>query len=283
MKKLILIAAMAQLVLLAGCRKDLIDYLSGGSGSKKYDVSFRIGGLNHTIGESNVGFQTEPVKNYITQLTIIVYEAQSGAEVIRKTQSATDLDFGQVTFQLPPANYRFIAAGSNTPFGINLFYQTPTTVPVTLPYSEAYMQYLQADWAEGEKRYKTTDTFLAKTTTKITGNKTIDMIMKRIIGQVEISFSDAPTFALELFRESTAFLFDSESPTLGVVFRPHFEVNTTTNGPLKLNILKTTDSIFVDIYRIGVIPRTIKIPVRKNKITKVTGKVLTEEYTITIQ
>jgi hypothetical protein len=283
MRKLILIAAISQLILLTGCKGDLLDYLGGGSNNKKYTVNFRIGGLNHNVGEPNVGFQTEPIKNYITQLSIIVYDVKSGAEVARKIQSSTDLDFGQITFSLPSSNYHFVAAGSNTPFGINLFYQTPTTPPVNLPYGEAYMQYSYPTPYEGEKTYKTTDTFIAKVTSNITTNKSLDMIMQRVIGRIEVSFTDAPIFRAELRAESTAITFDSLTSLYGITRRPTFEVNTAVDGPFKLNILTTHTPMWLDIKPPSVISRPVFIPVEKNKTTKVTGNLLTEEYTIVIQ
>ncbi|WP_230143132.1 MULTISPECIES: hypothetical protein [unclassified Pedobacter] len=283
MRKLFLLLALSQLILLMSCKMDLIDLINNGPNQKKYTVNFRIGGLNHTVGEPNVGFQNEPIKNYITQLSIIVYDAGSGEEVARQTQSSTDLNFGQIAFNLPSTNYIFVAAGSNTPFGINLFYQTPATVPVKLQIAQAYMQYLYPDPYEGEKNYRTTDTFLAKDTVSITGNKTVDLMMQRVIGEVEISFSDVHVFIAELFRESTAISFDTYNPFNGVTKRPHFQVNTAANGPFKLKLLTTGRTLFIDIDPPGSLPIPVFIPIERNKTTKVSGNVLSGEINITIQ
>jgi hypothetical protein len=283
MKKLFLFWASWQLILLMSCKMDLIDFIGNGSNQKKYTVNFRIGGLNHNIGEPNVGFQNEPIKNYITQLSIIVYDVSSGEEVARQTQSSTDLNFGQITFNLPSTNYIFVAAGSNTPFGINLFYQTPATTPVKRQIAQAYMQYLYPEPFEGEKNYRTTDTFLAKDTVSITGNKTVDLMMQRVIGQVEISFSDVHTFNAELFGESTAISFDTYNPFNGVTRRPTFQVNTSANGPFKLKLLTTGRTLFIDIDPPGSLPIPVFIPIERNKTTKVSGNILSGEINITVQ
>lgn len=262
---------------------DLIDFINNSSTQKKYTINFRIGGLNHNVGETNSGFQNEPIKNYITQLSIIAYDVVSGEEVARQTQMSTDLNFGQITFNLPPTNYIFVAAGSNTPFGINLFYQTPATTPVKLQIAQAYVQYLFPGPEEGEKTYKTTDTFLAKDTVKITGNKTVDLIMQRVIGEVEISFSDTQAYNAELFSESTAISFDTYNPFNGVTRRPHFQVNTLSNGPFKLKLLTTGRSVIIDIDPPGVLPIPVSIPVERNKTTKVSGNVLSGQINITVQ
>jgi hypothetical protein len=283
MRKLILIAAISQLILLAGCRKDLIDYFNGGSNNKKYTVNFRIGGLNHNVGEPNVGFQTEPIQNYITQLGIIVYDVSTGAEVARQLQSAGDVNYGQISFSLPARNYNFVAVGSNTVFNLNRFYESPGVAPLTLPYTDAYMQWSYELPYEGEKNYRTTDTFMAKATSNITGNKTVDLIMQRQIGAIEVSFTDAPQFIAELRGEMTALKFDSGIPEFGLTRRPFFTTNTTTNGPLKLKILATNGTLWLDVDPPGVNPIAVTIPVQKNKTTKVTGSLLTEQFTFTFQ
>jgi|GEM_PF-700840 len=283
MKKIIFLLLLSQLVWVTGCRKDLIDYFGGTHGNKKYTVNFRLGGLNHNVGEPNVGFQTEPLQNYIKYLSIIVYDVATGAEVARQVQASTDVNYGQISFSLPANNYHFVAAGSNTRFRLNRFYELPDTPPLTLPYAEAYMQWAYDLPYEGEKTYLTTDTYVAKTTSNITGNITVDLMMQRQNGAIEVSFTDAPQFIAELRGEMTAVKFDSGLPLNGVTLRPHIPVNTATDGPLKLKILATNGTFWIDADPPGAYPIAVTIPVQKNKVTKVTGNLLTEQFTFTIQ
>ncbi|WP_421941083.1 FimB/Mfa2 family fimbrial subunit [Pedobacter sp.] len=283
MKKLVYVLLLSQLVWVTGCRKDLIDYFGGAHGNKKYTVNFRLGGLNHNVGEPNVGFQPEPLQNYIGQLSIIAYSIASGEEVARQTQLSSDPNFGQIAFSLPQGNYSFVAAGSKTPFGINRFYQTAATPDIKLQESQAFMQYLFNGPSEGDKNYITSDTFLAKDTVNITANKTVDMMMQRIIGAIEVSFNDTPTFNAELRGEMTGYPFNSGIPFGGVVVRPHFYVNTAANGPLKLLILATAGTLWLDIDPPMTNAIRVVIPVQKNKTTKVSGNIYSNQLTFTFQ
>ena len=283
MKKIIFLLLLSQLVWVTGCRKDLIDYFAGAHGNKKYTVNFRIGGLNHNIGEPNVGYQTEPLQNYIKYLSIIVYDVKTGAEVARQIQKDTDVNFGQIAFSLPANNYHFVAAGSNTLFRINRFYELPETPPLQLPYAEAYMQWAYEDPSEGEKRYRTTDTFIANATSNITANQTLDMIMQRQIGKVEVTFNDTPQFRVELHQEATAITFASKTTMHGVVFRPQFQVNTGINGPFRLDILASGGNIWLEVTPPGRLPIDVFVPIQKNKTTKVTGNIYTNELQFSFQ
>jgi len=281
MKKFIVMMSVA-LIMLSACRKDLIEPIDP---NKKSKVSFKIGGLNHTVGQLNVGFPTEPIKNFISQLTIIAYDAQTGAEVMRETQLETSLSFGQISFQLPKGTYNFVAVGSNTLFGINQFYEGDKDKPVMLSYAEANFQYWQSSFSFQDRYYKTSDTFLTKKTgVVVNGDQQLDMIMQRIVGILDIVITDLPAFRIDLQNDYAAFRFDA-GQAFGVMENDFGSgLKNSVDGRVSYYILRTDIPVTFEV-RAGGVPREftyISATVYKNKRTTITGKALTGEYVSTV-
>jgi hypothetical protein len=280
MKTFISILSLTCLITLNGCEKEIIDRIKG-HGKKKYQVDFRFGGLNHTVGEPNNGFQTEPLKNYISQLSVVVYNKETGNEVARQTKFSTQSTFADIKFELPVGNYQFVAAGSKTPFAINQFRLQDTLTPVFLPYSEANMQYWQNTFTESQRLYKTSDTFLAQVEANITSNKTLEMIMQRIVGKLEVRISDLTNYQVEVYIESTAVMFAS-GRTFGRVQNNTFPRISNLDGPVDILLLNTSSPVDVELLGAGT-PRRVSVPIYKNKITVLEGNMITEKFTITVK
>jgi hypothetical protein len=281
MKKLFLLLALVQFVMICSCRK-ILDGHGGQPGDITHEVTFQFSGLNHTVGQPNVGMQAEPLQNYITQLSVIAYNAKTGSEVKRLTQFASQSDFGKVIFKLDPAQYNFIAVGSQSAFGINQFYK-PDTIPVYLPYTQATIEYLQDGPDPYWRHYETSDTFLSRKAVNINNNQTVEMVMERIVGKLEFEVNDAPNFKVsEIYDEKTAFKVSADS-LLHRVKNYSFPEYTAVDGKISLYILNTTGTLAIE-SGVWLHPLYIQdIRVYKNKTTLVKAKVLTGEYTITVQ
>jgi len=281
MKKPVVLIILIQVVMICSCRK-ILDGHGGQPGGTVHEVTFRFSGLNHIVGQPNVGMQTEPLKNYITQLSVIAYNAKTGKEVKRLTQFSSQLDFGQVKFNLDPGEYNFIAAGSQSAFGINQFYKLDT-VPVYLPYTQATIEYIQDGPDPYWRHYETSDTFLSRKTVSINNNQTVEMVMERIVGKLEFEVNDAPDFKVsEIYDEKTAFKVSADS-LLHRVKTYSFPEYIAVNGKISLYMLNTTGNLAIE-SGVWLHPLYIQdIRVYKNKTTLVKAKVLTGEYTITVQ
>lgn len=280
MKTLIIFVSLVVLTTLSGCEQAFLD-LHEGHGKKTYLVDFRFGGYNHTVGEPNTGFQTEPLKNYVSQLSVIVYSMETGNEVARQTQLSTQSNFGDIEFELPKGNYRFVAASSQTPFGINQFRLQDTLSPVMLPYQEANMQYWQKSYSEANRTYQTTDTFLAQVDANISSDKTLDMIMQRIIGKLEVRISDLTDYQVEIYSEQTAVMFASGS-AFGRVQNYTFPRLSNLDGPIDILLLNTSSPVIVQLLGAGT-PRHVYVPIHKNQITVLEGKMITQEFNISVK
>ncbi|QIL41661.1 FimB/Mfa2 family fimbrial subunit [Pedobacter sp. HDW13] len=261
-------------VMLSGCMKD--------HGSvetiKNSIVTFKIGGLSHEVGQTNTGFQTEPMAAFIRQLTVIAYNTQTGAEVTRKTQLATSAAFGQVSFELPNGTYNFVAVGSQGEFGINQFYEGDKDKPVFLPYAEANFQYWQPSWSFQDKYYKTSDTFFAKMVgTAINKNQMVEIIMERIVGLLNVIVTDLPVYSIDLTSEYSGFKFDTAVPysTIENDFASGWK--QSKNGPISYYILKNQTPVRVHIGAGG--ERSIAVTVPKNKRTTVSIQSATMAFT----
>jgi hypothetical protein len=281
MKKLLLLLAISQVMVICSCRK-ILEGHGGQPGGTTHQVTFRFSGLNHAVGQPNVGMQTDPLQNYITQLSVIAYNATTGSEVKRLTQFSSQSDFGQVVFNLDPAQYNFVAVGSQSAFGINQFYKLDT-IPVYLPYGQATIEYIQDGPDPYWRHYETGDTFLSRKAVNINDNQTVEMVMERIVGKLEFEVNDAPDFRLsEIYDEKTAFKVSADS-LLHRVKNYSFPEYTAVNGKISLYILNTTGTLAIE-SGVWLHPLYIQdIRVYKNKTTLVKAKVLTGEYTITVQ
>lgn len=283
MKKIILTLAVTFSVMFSACRKDLIEYIDS---HKKNTVNFRIGGLNHNVGEPNIGFPTEPIKNFISQLTILAYDSQTGTEIMRETQFATNPGFGQIGFNLPKGTYNFVAIGSKTEFGINQFYEGDKDKPVMLPFNEANFQYWQISQSFLDRHYKTDDTFLiTKLNNVVNGNQTVDLIMERIVGVLDISVDDVADFEVDLKNDYTAYRFNAKTPFAAMENDFSTGFKKSVNGSIRYYILRTgaTGPLSFTIKGGGSGEKSVSPIVFNNKRTVVTGKLLTGEFNITVQ
>jgi hypothetical protein len=261
-------------VMPSACMKDLgpIETI------KDRKVAFKIGGLNHQVGQANVGFPTDPIGSFIKQLTIIAYNSQTGAEVKRETQLSTSSGFGQISFELPDGTYSFVAIGSQHEFGINQFFEADKDKPVFLPYAEANFQYWQASFSFLDKEYKTADTFFAKRTgVVINKNQTLKMMMERIVGLLNVIVTDLPTYSIDLTSEFSGFRFDTAIPYSTIENDFASGLKYSKDGPISYYILKNQTPVRVHIGAGG--ERSISVTVPKNKRTTVTIQSATMTYT----
>lgn len=63
MKKLSVLLLVILVLSISACKK-FFDISGGQPVGLSHKVSFRFSGLNHNVGEANLGMQTEPLKNY---------------------------------------------------------------------------------------------------------------------------------------------------------------------------------------------------------------------------
>lgn len=94
MKKLFILLALTQIIIICSCRK-ILEGHGGQPGGTTHQITFQFSGLNHTVGQPNVGMQPEPLQNYISQLSVIAYNAKTGSEVKRLTQFSTQSEIGR--------------------------------------------------------------------------------------------------------------------------------------------------------------------------------------------
>lgn len=263
-------------VMLSACVKDFGGHVES---VKKSKIAFKIGGLNHNVGEPNVGFPTEPIKNFIAQLTIIAYNPADGAEITRQTQLASSPTFGQITFDLPNGTYNFVAIGSNTEFGINQFYDADKDKPVYLPYTEANFQYWQPTQFFLDKFYKTSDTFFAKKVgVTVNNNQTMEMIMERVVGLLNVVVTDLPTYIIDLQNDYTAFKIDTELSYNPMENDFGSAIRKSQDGPISYYIIRTHVPVTVRI-RYGSTEKYVQVSVPKNKRTTITGQFATMNFT----
>lgn len=249
---------------------------------RNYKIDFKIGGLNHTVGEANVGFPTEPIQNFIQQLSIVAYNTQTGAEVARQTQLPGAPNFGQISFELPTGTYNFVAIGSQTEFGISQFYEADKNSPVYAAYAQANFQYWQPSFSSLDKRYKTSDTFFAKQTgVSITKNQTLEVMMERIVGLLNVIVTDRSDYSIEITSEFSGFRFDTAVPFSTIENDFSSAVKHSKDGPISFYILKNQTPVNLHLG-VGAEP-TFQILVAKNKRTTVRVQWETKTYSTTVE
>jgi hypothetical protein len=271
MTKFFLLLSVSCIVLLTGCRKSNFDE-GPDSNAEKFKVSFSAGTSGKEMDFKGVQQLSVPVTGLINQLTFMVYDAQSKAEVYRSTQFANTPQFGQINFELPLGEYEFVAVGSKTEFGINKFFRN-NDVPLVLPFGEANMQYWQPSFTMSDKHYKTDDTFFMKQHVVISSNQSISLVMQRIIGRIEVIVEDSPNFTVGVENEATGYLFESET-SFGNIDHHQYTVANVNGGSVVINILRTHSPLRLDIAYGDAIGQweTVSVPVYKNKRTVVRGK-----------
>jgi hypothetical protein len=278
MKK-IMLTMCAVAIMLSACIKNLGGHVES---VKKNKIGFKIGGVNHNVGEANVGFPTEPLKNFIAQLTIIVYNTEDGIEVIRQTQLSTSSTFGQISFELPNGTYNFVVIGSNTEFGINQFYDADKDKPVYLPYAEANFQYWQPTQFFLDKYYKTSDTFFAKKVgVAVSNNQTLEMIMERIVGLLTVVVTDVPTYTVDLQNDYTAYKIDTQTSYNPMENDFGSGLKYSKDGPISYYIIRTHVPVGLRI-RYGT-EKYIEVNVPKNKKTTLSIQFSTMAFTTVVE
>jgi hypothetical protein len=279
MKK-IMLTMCAVAIMLSACIKNLGGHVES---VKKNKIGFKIGGVNHSVGEANVGFPTEPLKNFIAQLTIIVYNTEDGIEVIRQTQLSTSSTFGQISFELPNGTYNFVVIGSNTEFGINQFYDADKDKPVYLPYAEANFQYWQPTQFFLDKFYKTSDTFFAKKVgVAVNNNQTLEIIMERIVGLLNVVVTDLPTYIADLQNDYTAYKIDTQTSYNPMENDFGSALRYSKDGPISYYIIRTHVPVGLRI-RYGSTEKYIEVNVPKNKKTTLSIQFSTMAFTTVVE
>ncbi|CAH0171065.1 hypothetical protein SRABI27_01018 [Pedobacter sp. Bi27] len=275
MKKMMLTIGVVA-VMLSSCIKGLGGQVES---MKKNKIGFKLGGVNHNVGEPNVGFPTEPLKNFIAQLTIIAYNTAGGTEVARQTQLATSSTFGQINFELPNGTYNFVAIGSNSEFGINQFYDADKDKPVYLPYAEANFQYWQPTQFFLDKFYKTSDTFFAKRVgIAVNSDQTIEVIMERIVGLLNVVVTDLPNYIIDLQNDYTAYRIETQISYNAMENDFGSALKYSKDGPISYYIIRTHVPVGIRI-RNGSTEKYVEVSVPKNKRTTLTGQFATMNFT----
>ncbi len=242
------------------------------SNEKKIKLDFSVDRAVSTT-DGQVGSQILPLKNLITQLTFVIFEGQTGAEVARQTQFSTDPNFGQLSFGLPVAQYQVVAIGSKSEFGINKFFRDNDT-PVILPLQEANMQYWQPSFTMGDKQYKTDDTFFARQLITVQDPQQISMELQRIVGKLEVIVDDLENFTVDVDNEATGYMFSSES-SFGNIDNDQYRISNA-DGPISIYILRTDKPLTIEISYGNAVSqkRRMNVPIYKNKRTIVRGKMI---------
>lgn len=270
MRKLTLMIA-ACLVLSSSCSKKAMEDIPG-SNEKKIKLVVSVDRASSTLGDQ-VSNSSVPLNNLITQLTFVVFEAQVNTEVARQTQFSTDPQFGQLSFELPAAQYKVVAIGSKSEFGINKFFRN-NDIPVILPFEEANMQYWQPNFTMADKHYKTDDTFFARQLVTVGVPQHITMELQRIVGKLEVIVEDLENFTVDVNNEATGYMFNSES-SFGTIDNDQYRVNSA-DGPISIYILRTDKPLNIEISYGNAVSqkKTMDVPIYKNKQTIVKGKML---------
>lgn len=259
---------MFSVLAIVSCKKNINEHPE--DGGKKQTVKFMVKGANDDLGalgaEANV-----PLKNLISQLTIVVYQSFTGQEYTRVTQLATDPNFGELSLDLPLNTYNFVAIGSRSLFGINQFYQGATNT-VILPFKDGNMQYWQPNQSPSEKLYKTDDTFVATIMNTINANQTINLNMDRVVGKLEVIVEDVANYEVDVNNEAIGYLFAAKT-SFGSIENDFGYIVNNTKGPISIYILRTDKPLEIEVSGGGK-RRSLSVPVYKNKRTVVKGKLL---------
>lgn len=271
MKKLSLFMA-ACLVLSLSCSKKAIEE-SPASNGKKFKLNVSVDRSTSVLGDPTTTASV-PLSSQITQLTFVIYENQVNTEVARQTQFSTDPQFGQLSFDLPAAEYKVVVIGSKSEFGINKFFRN-NDIPVILPFEEANMQYWQPNFTMADKHYKTDDTFFARQTITVgVIPQSMSIELQRIVGKLEVIVEDLENFTVDVDNEATGYMFNTES-SFGTIDDEQYRVSSA-DGPISIYILRTDKPLGIEIsYGTAVSQKkTLNVPIYKNKRTIVKGKML---------
>nr|WP_198160633.1 FimB/Mfa2 family fimbrial subunit [Pedobacter panaciterrae] len=270
MKKLTFTLSIIYILLLTACSKRT-EERTPEPGKKTYKVSLAAEKEIVSLDGAEASSLVTPLKNLVNQLTFIIFNAETGSEYHRATQTSDAPDLGQIYFDLPIGEYIFIAVGSKSPFGINKYYRD-NEVPILLPLSEANMQYWQPNPTMADKHYKTDDTFYAKSRVSIGGNQTVNLTLQRVVGKLEVIVEDVQEYIVDLNFEATGFMLDNQKTFGRIDDNAGYEVSST-NGPISIYILSTERPILIEISGGGV-RKTLSVPIYRNKRTIVKGKLL---------
>lgn len=257
------------LILSLSCSKKAMEEVPASNG-KKVKLDFSVDRAASTT-DGQVSNQTLPLSSLMTQLTFVIFASETHTEVARQTQFSTDPQFGQLSFELPVAQYQVVAIGSKSEFGINKFFRNNDT-PVLLPLEEANMQYWQPNSSMADKHYKTDDTFFARLSITVDDPQQITMELQRIVGKLEVIVEDLENFTVDVDNEATGFIFASES-SFGTIDNDQYTISNA-NGPISIYILRTDKPLAIEISYGNAVSqkRRMHVPIYKNKRTIVRGK-----------
>ena len=271
MKKLTFISSITFILLLAACSKKAGQEVPEPN-KKTYKVGLSVEKEKTGLDGGTEVTLVTPIENLVNQLTYIIFNAETGNEYYRATQTTDFPGMGEINFDLPVGNYIFIAVGSKSLFGINKYYRD-NEVPILLPLSVANMQYWQPNPTMADKHYKTDDTFYAKSSVvSIDENQTINLILQRVVGKLEVLVEDVPDFIVDVNFEATGFTLKDQKTFGRIDDNAGYEVSNA-NGPISIYILSTERPILIEISGGGV-RKTLSVPIYRNKRTIVKGKLL---------
>lgn len=270
MKRLTFITTIASILLLSSCGKKA-GQEAPEPNKKTYKVSLSVEKEKISLDGGTEAPLVTPLENLVNQLTYIIFNAETGNEYYRVTQTSDFPGMGEIYFDLPLGEYIFIAVASRSLFGINKYYRD-NEVPILLPLAEANMQYWQPNHTMADKHYKTDDTFYARSRVIIDGNQAVNLTMQRVVGKLEVIVEDVPYYSVDVNSEAIGFTLDNQKTFGGIDNNAGYEVSNA-NGPISIYILRTEKPILIEISGGGV-RKTLSVPIYKNKRTIVKGKLL---------
>jgi len=270
MKRLTFISSLTFVLLCSACSKKAGQEVPEPT-KKTYKVDLSVEKEKISLdGGAEAPFPS-PLENLVSQLTYIIFNAETGNEYYRSTQTRDFPGMGEIYFDLPLGEYIFIAVASKSLFGINKYYRD-NEVPILLPLAEANMQYWQPNQTMADKQYKTDDTFYARSRVIIDGDQTVNLTMQRVVGKLEVIVEDVPYYNVDVNSEAIGFTLDNQKTFGGIDNNAGYEVSNE-NGPISIYILRTEKPILIEISGGGV-RKTLSVPIYKNKRTIVKGKLL---------
>lgn len=268
MKKLTFIL-MTCIFVLSACNKKN-EEKAPESNKKKYSIGVSLKKESSSNETESIPLVT-PIENLVNQITYIIFNAETGNEYYRATQTSELPGMGEIYFDLPIGEYIFIAVASKTLFGINKYYRD-NEVPILLPLSEANMQYWQPNSTMADKHYKTDDTFYARSRVNVTGNQAVSLTLQRVVGKLEVVVEDVEDYIVDVNLEATGFTLDTQKTFGTIDNNAGYEVSNA-NGPISIYILRTEKPILIEI-RGGGVRKMMNVPIYRNKRTIVKGKLL---------
>ncbi len=271
MKKEIIYLSVLLLVLVS-CKKTLDLPIQNG---EQEMVNFKIAATGQANSVEGLASPASmPIlDNLIDQLTLILYSPEDGKEVFRMVQFKRSGYFGQFDVRVPKGFYRLVLIGSQSSFGINQYFKPHSSNPVLLPFSEAYMEYEQADIFIGEKHNMTSDTFFFTNFCTVDHGTNFNLVLERIVGKLEVIVEDMQNYTLTIPKDAVGYKFSSEQ-SIGNNDKTQGKVVNNSKRPISVLVLRTDAPLRIEISGGG---KSIEmtVPILKNQRTIVRGRLLT--------